>query len=127
MTQRTCNIIMACKGHCKYADDGKSLIDVVKIYLGKECDYPWENYTDRQITRALLEALYDFIDGAENAGYELRQLFYEYPAQEPSLAERICIMFQLTQVRGDHAYINGFTQELIDHSDKDLGEWVDHG
>lgn len=121
MEQRTCNIIMACKGHCKYADEGKSLIDCVKIYLGKECDYPWEKYTDRQIKNILLEALYDFMNGADNAGYELRQLFYDYPTHDPSLMERICIMFQLTRVRENHEYINGFTQELIDQSEKDLG------
>lgn len=121
MEQRTCNIIMACKGHCKYADEGENLIDFVKIYLGKECDYPWKDYTDRQIRSILLEALYDFMSGADNAGYELRQLFYEYPTHDPSLMERICTMFQLTRVRKNHEYTNGFTQELIDQSEKDLG------
>lgn len=121
MNQRTCNIIMACKGHCEYADKGSTLIDFVKIYLGKECDYPWEKYTDGQIRSILLEALYDFINGANNPGFELRQLFYQYPIRDPSLSERICTMFELTQVREAGQYVNGFTKELIEQSDIDLG------
>lgn len=121
MKQRTCNIIMACKGNCKYAAEGSTLINSVKIYLGKECDYPWKKYTDGQIRSILLEALYDFINGADNPEFELRQLFYQYPFEDPSLNERICIMFELTQVREAGQYVNGFTKELIDQSDIDLG------
>lgn len=44
MKQRTCNIIMA----CKYANEGSTLIDFVKIYLGKECDYPWKKCREEE-------------------------------------------------------------------------------
>lgn len=125
MTQRTCNIIMTCKGVCKYAEEADSLVDAVKMYLGRECDYPWEKYSDRMIESVILEALYDFMDTASHPGYELRQLFYQYATYNPSIAERICTMFQLTQVKeriGEiHVCTNGFSQKQLDQSEIDLG------
>ena len=124
MEQRTCNIIMTCKGNCGYAAMADTLVDAVKIYLGKECDYPWEKYSERMIESLLLEALYDFMNTATRPGYELRQLFYQYPTHNPTLSERICTMFQLTQVKkksnGVYQYMNGFTDVLIKQSESDL-------
>lgn len=124
MEQRTCNIIMTCKGNCGYAAMADTLVDAVKIYLGKECDYPWEKYSERMIESILLEALYDFMNTATRPGYELRQLFYQYPTHNPTLSERICTMFQLTQVKkksnGVYRYMNGFTDVLIKQSESDL-------
>ena len=124
MEQRTCNIIMTCKGNCGYAAMADTLVDAVKIYLGKECDYPWEMYSERMIESILLEALYDFMNTATRPGYELRQLFYQYPTHNPTLSERICTMFQLTQVKkksnGVYQYMNGFTDVLIKQSESDL-------
>lgn len=124
MEQRTCNIIMTCKGNCSYAAIADTLVDAVKIYLGKECDYPWEKYSERMIESILLEALYDFMNTATRPGYELRQLFYQYPTHNPTLSERICTMFQLTQVKkksnGVYQYMNGFTDVLIKQSESDL-------
>lgn len=124
MEQRTCNIIMTCKGNCGYAAMADTLVDAVKIYLGKECDYPWEKYSERMIESILLEALYDFMNTATRLGYELRQLFYQYPTHNPTLSERICTMFQLTQVKkksnGVYQYMNGFTDVLIKQSESDL-------
>ena len=124
MEQRTCNIIMTCKGNCGYAAMADTLVDAVKIYLGKECDYPWEKYSERMIESILLEALYDFMNTATRPGYELRQPFYQYPTHNPTLSERICTMFQLTQVKkksnGVYQYMNGFTDVLIKQSESDL-------
>lgn len=124
MEQRTCNIIMTCKGNCGYAAMADTLVDAVKIYLGKECDYPWEKYSERMIESILLEALYDFMNTATRPGYELRQLFYQYSTHNPTLSERICTMFQLTQVKkksnGVYQYMNGFTDVLIKQSESDL-------
>lgn len=124
MEQRTCNIIMTCKGNCGYAAMADTLVDAVKIYLGKECAYPWEKYSERMIESILLEALYDFMNTATRPGYELRQLFYQYPTHNPTLSERICTMFQLTQVKkksnGVYQYMNGFTDVLIKQSESDL-------
>lgn len=124
MEQRTCNIIMICKGNCGYAAMADTLVDAVKIYLGKECDHPWEKYSERMIESILLEALYDFMNTATRPGYELRQLFYQYPTHNPTLSERICTMFQLTQVKkksnGVYQYMNGFTDVLIKQSESDL-------
>lgn len=124
MEQRTCNIIMTCKGNCSYAAIADTLVNAVKIYLGKECDYPWEKYSERMIESVLLEALYDFMNTATRPGYELRQLFYQYSTRNPTLSERICTMFQLTQVKekscGVYQYMNGFTDALIKQSESDL-------
>jgi hypothetical protein len=115
---------MTCKGNCGYAAMADTLVDAVKIYLGKECDYPWEKYSERMIESILLEALYDFMNTATRPGYELRQLFYQYPTHNPTLSERICTMFQLTQVKkksnGVYQYMNGFTDVLIKQSESDL-------
>lgn len=120
MEQRTCNIIMVCKNHCKYAEEAETLVDAVKIYMGKECDYPWKSYTDGQIKGVLLEALYDFINGASNPGFELRHLFSDSVFMPDALSERICSMFAQTQVRDGANYVNGFTEHLIKQSDIDM-------
>lgn len=36
MTQRTCNIIMCCKGNSKYSNKGDSIYSI-KRYMGDEC------------------------------------------------------------------------------------------
>lgn len=50
--------------------------------------------------------------------------FYQYPTHNPTLSERICTMFQLTQVKkksnGVYQYMNGFTDVLIKQSESDL-------
>ena len=48
MTQRTCNIIMCCKGNSKYSNKGDSIYSI-KRDMGDECIYNWENYTDAMI------------------------------------------------------------------------------
>lgn len=121
MEQRTCNIIMVCKNNCKYTEEAKTLVDAVKIYMGKECVYPWKDYTEGQIKSILLEALYDFINGASNPGFELRQLFSDSVFFPDDLSERICLMFAQTQVRDGVNYVNGFTESLIKQSDIDMG------
>lgn len=90
--------------------------------MSNECDCPKEYYKGKLLERILLEALYDYIDGAINPGFELRQLFQQYALREPSLSERICTMFQLTEVQCDCVYVNGFNSILIAQSRKDLGE-----
>ena len=121
MKQRTCNIIMCCKGHCRLAGDRASSMESIVAYMSNECDCPKEDYKGRLMELILREAMFDFFASADKPGYELRQLFYQYATQQPSLSERICTMFQPTNVRNDNGdYTNGFTEALIAQSEKDL-------
>ena len=66
--------------------------------------------------------MFDFFSCADKPDVELRHLFYQYTTHESSLSERICTMFQLTQVRNDDgSYANGFSEKLLTQSEKDLG------
>lgn len=118
MTQRTCNIIMCCKGNTKYSFK-KGPLYSIKRYMGKECDYPWEKYTPRMLDEMLYTALADYIDGVKKPSFVLYEL-KEYGKFANSIAEKICNMFSLVQVRDDTGYINGFTDELLEQSKIDL-------
>lgn len=125
MEQRTCNIIMCCKGHCKLDGANGTMMDDIATYMSHECGCPKKDYTGRLMESILREALFDYIAGADKPGFELRQLFRQYALHEPTMSERICVMFQLTQVReSDGKYVNGFTEKLIAQSEKDLGKAI---
>lgn len=121
MEQRTCNIIMCCKGHCTLPGGRRSPQDAITTYMSHECGCPAEDYNGALIESILREALFDYISCADNPGFELRNLLAPSFSHEPSLSERICSMFQLTAVRGDAGYVNGFTESLISQSETDLG------
>lgn len=127
MEQRTCNIIMCCKGHCNLDGADNTLMGDIAAYMSHECGCPKEDYTGRLMESILREAMFDYIASADKPGFELRQLFQQYAVRDPSLLERICIMFQLTQVCDSNGYVNGFTEELIKQSEKDLGGEVTAG
>lgn len=128
MEQRTCNIIMCCKGHCQLDGAGETPMEAIAAYMSKECACPKEDYKGQLMESILRTALFDFFSSADKPGYELRQLFYQYATREPSLSERICTMFQLTRVRGDNdGCVNGFTEKLLAQSEKDLGGKVTIG
>lgn len=122
MEQRTCNIIMCCKGHCQLGSAGKTPMEAIAAYMSKECDYPKEKYKGRLLESILLTALFDFFSSVDKPEVELRHLLHQYATCEPSLSERICSMFQLTQVRDKDGCVNGFTDELLAQSEKDLVE-----
>ena len=44
MEQRTCNIIMCCKGHCELEGAGKTSMEAIAAYMSKECACPREDY-----------------------------------------------------------------------------------
>lgn len=128
MEQRTCNIIMCCKGHCQLEGAGETSMEAIAAYMSKECACPKEDYKGWLMESILREAMFDYIAGADKPGFELRQLFYQYATHEPSLSERICTMFQLTRVRNDdESYANGFSDKLLAQSEKDLGGKVTVG
>ena len=122
MEQRTCNIIMCCKGHCKLSNAGETAMDAIAAYMSKECLCPKEDYKGALMESILQNALFDYIANADKPDFELRQLFQQYALREPTLSERICTMFQLTRVRNDDgSYANGFSDKLLAHSEKDIG------
>lgn len=128
MEQRTCNIIMCCKGHCQLEGAGDTPMGAIAAYMSNECICPKEDYKGALMESILREALFDYIAGVDKPGFELRQLLQQYALRNPSLSERICTMFQLTRVRNDDgSYANGFTDELIKQSEKDLGGEVTVG
>lgn len=113
MTQRTCNIIRACKGsiYSEIADP----IDRVKAYMSDECDYPAEQYTTGDIQGILTDAVYDYIDTCDRPSYFLRLMIETraYENKVPTRIQRICRAFILVQVKNDTGYINGFKEEFF--------------
>lgn len=120
MTQRTCNIIMCCKGNDKFGYLADSIYSIKK-YLSHECDCPISAYTSGILENILFNALIDYINGVKNPGFVLWSL-REDGKFKNSLSEKIVAMFSLVKVReGDDLHcINGFTEELIAQSSKDL-------
>lgn len=111
MTQRTCNIIMACKGNIHPEIDGK--IERVKEYMSDECCCGKECYTDELMESIIVNAAYDYIDTCDKSSSFLR-LIRNCINKDLSLMEKICIAFSLTQVkRNDGEYINGFKEEFF--------------
>lgn len=89
MEQRTCNIIMCCKGHCKLAGENAPPLEAIAAYMSAECACPKEDYTGKLMETILREALFDYMAGADKPGYELRQLLQQYATHDPDLSERI--------------------------------------
>lgn len=123
MEQRTCNIIMCCKGNCALpGTEDATRLEAVAAYMGKECDYPPENYNGEMIEKIMANALCDYLDTADKPGADMHRLF-DRPVigREPSMSERIASVFALADVRdGNGKYVNGFTETLLKTSEKDL-------
>lgn len=139
MEQRTCNIIQCCKGNCHIPlTENRPLQDLsihqqmIAAYLSRECACPMEDYVGFLLEEVLKEALFDYIAAADKPGAELRNLFARGHMEEPTMSERIMTLFQLAQVRQDGKLINGFTEQLLSQSKKDLAEegdpvWTSEG
>lgn len=110
MTQRTFNIIRACK-HPR--DNMERLVDSVKQYMSEECDCPLEHYTDNRMNGIMFEAMCDYIDTCDKPSVFLRQIENIYDKEKYNYAELIAIAFQLVQVKdNERQYINGFTADM---------------
>ncbi len=128
MEQRTCNIIMCCKGHCNLDGADNTPMGDIAAYMSHECACPKEDYKGWLMERILQEALFDYMASADKPGFEMRQLFQTYALRDPSLSERIITLFQLATVRNDGgSYTNGFTDKLMAQSEVDLGGKVTVG
>jgi len=82
MEQRTCNIIMCCKGHCQLEGAGETPMEAIAAYMSHECACPKEDYKGALMESILREALFDYIATADKPGFDLRQLFYQYALRE---------------------------------------------
>lgn len=110
MTERTRNIIFACKG--KFYPEIANPIDRVKTYMSEECACPIEEYTDDVIESILFEAIYDYIDVCDRPSIFIRQI-RECVNKDLNLLERICVAFYMIQVRKNGKCINGFKEEWL--------------
>lgn len=130
MTQRTCNIIMCCKGRAGLAGADKTPRNAIAAYMANECQTSVDYYTNMPPNSRLQEnpvmehilrtALFDYFETADKPGFELRRLLQEYVSHEPTLCDRIINVFQLCDIRNNGHLVNGFTDELLAQSDKDL-------
>ena len=107
MTERTFNIIMACKNANRY-----NVCDSVKEYMSQECDCEIEVYSEVTLARIMLEAMYDYLDSCDKPSVFMREFNDIYYLEQLSTAEHIARTFSLVQVRDDGVPINGF------------GEWM---
>lgn len=125
MTQRTCNIIMCCKGNDKFGYLANPMISI-KRYMAHECCCSESIYTDQVLDSIIFDALCDYINGAKNPGFVLWSI-REDGKRYSELYKKIIAMFSLVQVRegDDHHCINGFTEEQINQSKEDLN-WYDN-
>lgn len=111
MTQRTCNIIRACKG--SLYPEIESRIERVKTYMSEECLYKKEWYTDKEMESIMIDAVYDYIDTCDKPSGFLR-LIRDCIAKDLSIVEKICIAFTLVKVKSGDKYINGFKEEYFE-------------
>lgn len=110
MTQRTCNIIRACKG--SLYPEIEDRIERVKTYMSEECLCAKEYYTDEEMESIMMDAVYDYIDTCNRPSTFIR-LMKDCIAKDINLIERICIAFTLVKVKNDDEYINGFKEEFF--------------
>jgi len=108
MTERTYNIIMACK-KVAYGD----VIEAAKEYMSKECDVPIEEYTQSQMSKIMKTAMFDYLDSCDKPSAFIRCLMeVDNYFDSVSLGERIALAFRSIRVKNGDMYINGF------------GEWM---
>ena len=124
MEQRTCNIIMCCKGHCNLPGGGPGPLEAIAAYMSNECGCPARDYKGHLMETILREAMFDYMATADKPAADLRNLFYVFATSHPPITERICSMFSLTNVWDPvaQAYCNGFTDVLVERSRIALGE-----
>lgn len=128
MNQRTCNIIMCCKGHCRIVTKevfANKREQAIAAYMAKECGLHIEDYDKALLENILETAMFDYIDTADKPSADLRNLFRNWTDKEPTMVQRIITMFALITVReseSSNKLVNGFTEELLEQSKKDLEE-----
>lgn len=104
MTERTYNIIMACKSNEKYSN----VVDAAKAYMAFECGCPFQHYTERDMNNIMFAAMCDYIDSCDKPSSFLYAMHDIFCKEYLSLGEKIARAFQLVRVRDNDKYINGF-------------------
>lgn len=129
MEQRTCNIILCCKGWCDLNPDKKhsTLEKDIAFYMSKECGCPVEDYTGNLLYSILKDAIIDFFDTADNPKLLFREFLqdsYLSWSKELTMSERIIQFFTLVEVKDltKGEYVNGFTKELIEIGERYLSK-----
>ena len=112
MTERTCNIIQACKGSLYPQIDDR--IMRVKSYMAEECGCDIDTYTDDVLESILKTAVYDYIDTCDRPSTFLR-LMYDTIEPKISLIEKICCAFTFVRMKDSmtNEYVNGFKKEFF--------------
>ena len=110
MTQRTCNIIQACKGNLYPEIEDK--IERIKIYMSEECACSQEAYTEDVMNSIMINAMCDYIDTCDKPSVFLRLLLSGHKKYK-TCAEQICSAFTLIKVKNGCEYINGFKEEFF--------------
>ena len=111
MTERTYNIIMACKN----AEEG-DISNAVKQYMAKECNVPVTAYSQIDISRVMEAALFDYIDTCDKPSTFLKKFFEEqnYFGFGVSFGALVAMVFRTVRVKDRNGnYVNGF------------GEWAE--
>lgn len=110
MTERTFNIIIACKHR---PENTSTITDSVRAYMSEECNCPIHDYGEREINNIMKTAMYDYIDTCDKPSVFLRSIDGVIGGEDMSIGERIAIAFSLVRVcDGAKHYVNGF------------GEWM---
>lgn len=115
MEKRTFDIIMACKGQFSRIDCDinrnpaeLSPYECVIAYMSQECDRPESAYTKYETEKIMFDAMCDYLDTCDKPSYFMRMLMDIAGKEIYNRSEQIAIAFQLTQVKDDNGYINGF-------------------
>lgn len=111
MTQRTCNIIMACKG-C-ICPEIEEPLERVKLYMANECACPLTVYTRKRIDGIMFDAMCDYLDTCDKPSFFFKEMERLFEKEYFNRAEQIANTFRLVEVMDGEKYINGFTAELL--------------
>lgn len=102
MTERTFNIVMACKEPVSC-----NVCDAVKSYMAQECGCDIETYSESTLAPIMLEAMYDYLDTCDKPSIFMREYNSQFK-NHLSTAERIARTFRMVQVRDEFSCVNGF-------------------
>ena len=111
MTQRTFNIIMACKGNL--FGEVPVAADRVRHYMADVCICDIDDYNDLMVEGILFDAVADYLDTCDKPSAFLNECkwlhtlpVYNTPAKIMAAA------LTNVQVKDGFGYVNGFTDEL---------------
>lgn len=120
VTQRTCDIVMICKGNYNYCDY-ISVNEAIKRYLAEECGITRSAVVSSDIDFELNEAFADVVKNNRNAQSLVRDLV-ERTQNNCNVNVAIMRILATVQIMSDSEYINGFDNVLITTSRNKLAK-----